>query len=121
VDEGWAKLGPIRTQSRIDVPHDGANVSPGTVAVAGVAFAQHKGIAKVEVKVDHHPWQPAILATNVTNDAWRQWYYPWDAKKGSHTISVRATDNTGYTQTGRLADPAPSGATGWHTIGVDVG
>ena len=58
---------------------------------------------------------------SVTNDAWRQWYYPWDAKKGSHTIAVRATDNTGYTQTGRLADPAPNGATGWHTIQVQIG
>jgi DMSO/TMAO reductase YedYZ molybdopterin-dependent catalytic subunit len=121
VDEGWAKLGPIKTQSRIDVPRDGASLSPGTVAIAGVAFAQHKGIAKVEVKIDDHGWQQATLATNVTNDAWRQWYYAWDAKRGSHTIAVRATDNTGYTQTSRLADPAPSGATGWHTIEVDVG
>ena len=121
IGQGWAKLGPVKTQSRIDVPRDGAELSPGTVAVAGVAFAQHKGIAKVEVKIDDGAWHEATLATNVSNDAWRQWYYPWNAQKGSHDISVRATDLTGYTQTAKLADPAPNGATGWHTIGVEVG
>src|SRR3546814_5036559 len=31
---GWAKEGPILTQSRIDLPREGANVAAGEVAVA---------------------------------------------------------------------------------------
>jgi hypothetical protein len=36
-------------------------------------------------------------------------------------VAVRATDHTGATQTSDVAEPAPDGATGWHTISVDVG
>jgi hypothetical protein len=42
-------------------------------------------------------------------------------RSGNHRIQVRATDNSGYTQTDALADPAPDGATGWHTIEVTAG
>ena len=43
---GWSKLAPILTQSRIDVPRDGARVEPGPIAVAGVAWAPDRGIAR---------------------------------------------------------------------------
>src|SRR5439155_10339697 len=49
---GWAKEGPILTQSRIDVPRDGNAVNAGQVAVAGVAWAPDRGVSKVEVQVD---------------------------------------------------------------------
>jgi hypothetical protein len=45
---------------------------------------------------------------------------PWQAVKGSHTITVRATDAEGVVQTQAQAPPAPDGATGWHTITVNV-
>ena len=45
---------------------------------------------------------------------------PWQAVKGSHTITVRATDVEGLVQTEQEAPPAPDGATGWHTITVNV-
>ena len=39
---------------------------------------------------------------------------------GSHTITVRATDNTGAVQTSETADPVPDGASGWHTVSFAV-
>ena len=120
VPRGWSKEGPIKTQSRIDVPRRGAAVTAGTVAVAGVAWAQHRGIAKVELQIDNAPWVEAKLADEPTVDAWRQWSYAWDAPAGRHVIAVRATDHTGATQTSDQADVAPNGATGYHTIRVDV-
>ena len=93
---------------------------PGTVAVAGVAWAQHRGISKVEVQVDDGPWQPATLAAEPTVDAWRQWVLMWAATPGTHEIRVRATDATGATQTEQHAPPDPDGSTGWHTVQVDV-
>jgi DMSO/TMAO reductase YedYZ molybdopterin-dependent catalytic subunit len=117
---GWAEQAPVKTASRIDVPNDGAQVRAGRVAVAGVAWAQRRGIRAVEVQVDDGAWQPARLAADVSVDTWRQWVLDWDAPAGRHRLRVRATDGTGAVQTGADAPPAPDGATGWHTIEVDV-
>jgi DMSO/TMAO reductase YedYZ molybdopterin-dependent catalytic subunit len=118
---GWSATGPIKTQSRIDTPYPGQSLSPGTVPIAGVAWAQHTGISGVAVRIDDGPWQDATLATAISTDTWVQWVLPWQASTGDHTISVRATDASGYTQTDDLAPPAPNGATGWHTIVARVG
>jgi DMSO/TMAO reductase YedYZ molybdopterin-dependent catalytic subunit len=112
IGEGWSKLGPIKTESRIDVPS--GDVKAGRVPVAGVAWAQHRGIAKVEVQVDDGPWHVARLGDVVSRDTWRQWVWVWDATPGDHVLTVRATDAAGQTQTSAYADPAPNGATGWH-------
>jgi DMSO/TMAO reductase YedYZ molybdopterin-dependent catalytic subunit len=120
IPRGWSRDGPIKTQTRIDVPHSGAKVPTGTVAVAGVAWAPTRGIAKVEVQVDDGPWQQADLATSGTPLTWTQWVYRWPATKGSHRLQVRATDGTGEVQPAQRRDPAPSGATGHHTINVQV-
>ncbi|MEV4286554.1 molybdopterin-dependent oxidoreductase [Nonomuraea bangladeshensis] len=117
---GWAAKGPIKTQSRIDVPGSGASLKPGRTTIAGVAWAQHKGVAAVEVRMDGGAWREAKLADVPGPDTWRQWSLDWDATPGSHTLQVRATDTTGYTQTEQEAPPAPDGATGWHTITVRV-
>jgi hypothetical protein len=85
-----------------------------------VAWAQHRGIESVEVRVDGGPWQRADLGAEASIDTWRQWVYAWDAAPGRHTLQVRATDRTGTAQTGVETPPAPDGATGWHTITVDV-
>lgn len=120
VPRGWSELGPIKTESRIDVPSSGDRVSAGRVAVAGIAWAEHRGIKAVEVRVDNGPWQLARLAGQPSIDSWCQWVLIWQATSGSHTITVRATDSEGVTQTQTQAPPPPDGATGWHTITVSV-
>ena len=120
VPRGWSQQGPIKTESRIDTPRDGAKRPAGVVTVAGVAWAQHRGIKKVEVQVDGGPWAEATLAGTVSSDTWRQWSYQWQAVKGNHAVRVRATDNTGETQTSTPAPPDPNGATGWHSVQVSI-
>ncbi len=117
---GWSKLGPILTQSRIDVPHSGTQVAAGTVPVAGVAWAPDRGISKVEVSVDNGDWQPAVLSAPISKATWVQWRYDWPATAGGHKIEVRATDGTGAVQTDEITPPAPDGARGHHTINVTV-
>jgi DMSO/TMAO reductase YedYZ molybdopterin-dependent catalytic subunit len=116
---GWSARGPIKLASRIDVPL-ADNVDRGQVVIAGVAWAQHTGIAKVEVRVDTGEWRAAELAATTGPDTWRQWRYVWDADPGQHQLSVRATDAAGYVQTEATAPPAPDGATGWHQIFLQV-
>ena len=115
VPRGWAKEGPIKTQSRIDVPRDRAEVPVGDmVAIAGVAWAPNKSIDRVEVQIGDSPWVEAELSAELSTNSWRQWVYYWEATPGEHLIQVRATDGTGYTQTSDRRPPAPDGATGWH-------
>ncbi|MGH3180472.1 MAG: molybdopterin-dependent oxidoreductase, partial [Streptosporangiaceae bacterium] len=118
---GWSQRGPIKTESRIDVPFGGASLAPGRTAVAGVAWAQHKGIAAVEVRVDGGPWHEARLAAVPGIDTWRQWVWEWDATPGQHVLEARATDKTGYTQTSAQAQPEPNGASGYPSVSVTVG
>ncbi|WP_066941146.1 molybdopterin-dependent oxidoreductase [Microtetraspora fusca] len=118
---GWAPRAPIKTESRIDVPREGESVPAGRTTVAGVAWAQHRGVDAVEVQVDGGEWRRATLAEVPGPDTWRQWSIDWDLAPGGHTIAVRATDATGYTQTAAVAPPVPDGATGYHTIMVRAG
>jgi DMSO/TMAO reductase YedYZ molybdopterin-dependent catalytic subunit len=117
---GWSQQAPIKTESRIDVPSSGAQLKAGKTAVAGVAWAQHKGIEAVEVRVDSGPWHEATLAAVPDLDTWRQWVWEWDATSGSHTIEARATDKTGYTQTSVQEPEAPNGASGYPSSQVSV-
>ncbi|MFI5226180.1 MAG: molybdopterin-dependent oxidoreductase, partial [Candidatus Limnocylindrales bacterium] len=117
---GWAKLGPILTQSRIDVPHDGASLKAGTTTIAGVAWAPDRGVSKVEVSIDQGTWQNCILSAPISKATWLQWELAWAATPGTHTIEVRATDGTGVVQTADITPPAPDGARGHHTIQVRV-
>ncbi|MER7053616.1 sulfite oxidase [Streptomyces sp. NPDC000351] len=120
VERDWAREAPIKTQSRIDTPKPFARPKTGTVMVAGVAWAQHRGIDRVEVRVDDGPWQDATLAAEDSRDTWRQWSYAWQATKGGHTLTVRAADRTGETQTEKRTRTVPDGASGWHSVVVTV-
>jgi hypothetical protein len=122
---GWSARGPIKTESRIDVPRSGQQVQVGPVTFGGVAWAQHRGVRGVEVRIDppngQGIWQPARLGASYSNDTWRLWSFPWQATtSGEHTITVRAADNTGAVQTADVADVIPDGATGWHQVSFSV-
>jgi DMSO/TMAO reductase YedYZ molybdopterin-dependent catalytic subunit len=121
VHRGWSRVATTKTESRIDTPKpSGGSLKAGTVTVAGVAWAQHRGVEQVEVRFDGGAWTKATLATQDTVDTWRQWYLPWQATTGQHTLQVRATDQTGYVQTPTTVGTFPNGATGYHTVQVTV-
>ncbi|NUO36899.1 MAG: molybdopterin-dependent oxidoreductase, partial [Dermatophilaceae bacterium] len=116
----WATDAPIRTSARIDTPAPLSTIRAGRVAIGGVAWAQHRGVGKVEVRIDDGPWQPTKLGPDVGVDYWRQWYLPWDAKPGLHRLSVRATDRQGRVQAAERATPFPSGSSGIQEVVVTV-
>jgi DMSO/TMAO reductase YedYZ molybdopterin-dependent catalytic subunit len=117
---GWSERGPIKTMARVEVPKSFAVVPAGRVAVGGTAWAQTRGITKVEVQIDDGDWAEAVLSAEASVDTWRQWSFDWDATPGSHYLKVRATDGTGEVQTEKRADPVPDGASGWQSVMVTV-
>jgi DMSO/TMAO reductase YedYZ molybdopterin-dependent catalytic subunit len=116
---GWAKEGPILTQSRIDVPRDGSRLAAGRNTIAGVAWAPDRGVSAVEVSVDG-TWQPATISQPISDATWVQWRLDADTPAGDHTLAVRATDGSGDVQTDQHSPPAPDGARGYHTIRINV-
>ncbi|QMW67548.1 molybdopterin-dependent oxidoreductase [Mumia sp. ZJ1417] len=120
-ERDWAEQAPIKLASRIDVPRSFQSFDRDSVRVGGVAWAQHVGVRAVEMRVDDGSWESAQLAPQDGIDTWRQWTWHWrDATRGDHTLTVRATDADGTTQTSDRAEPRPDGATGWHSVSFSV-
>ncbi|SDL59487.1 DMSO/TMAO reductase YedYZ, molybdopterin-dependent catalytic subunit [Lentzea albidocapillata subsp. violacea] len=119
IPRGWATRAPIKVSSRIDRPTRMGRVQ-GRVVVAGTAWAQPKGVARVEVRVDGGPWQEAELGADVSDTTWRMWRVELDLGRGSHAVECRATDKSGFTQDQARLDPVPDGATGWHSVTFTV-
>ncbi|NVM97575.1 molybdopterin-dependent oxidoreductase [Arthrobacter sp. SDTb3-6] len=118
---GWSSHGTIKTASRVEVPRALARVPAGTVGIGGSAWAQRRGISKVEIQLDNGAWRAATLAAGASVDTWRQWSYQWHgATEGLHNVRVRAYDMDGTLQTEKQAPPEPDGSTGWHSITFTV-
>lgn len=122
IPRGWAKEAPIKTQSRIDTPSEGSQISREPTVVAGVAWAPNRGISRVEVQLgEDADWVEAELSEPLSKNAWVQWKVDWTPSDGGRQmLRVRATDGDGQTQTDEVVPPAPDGATGWHTRAVFV-
>ena len=117
---GYSAEAPIKLSSRVDTPKIGSPVSAGRVPIAGMAWAQSVGIARVEVSIDDGEWQQATLSTPISDDTWVQWVLEWDAEPGSHYVTVRAVDKNGDMQIQEAAPIAPNGSSGWQRTLVTV-
>jgi DMSO/TMAO reductase YedYZ molybdopterin-dependent catalytic subunit len=120
VERGWAREGPIKIESRIDVPKAGGTVPAGLITMAGVAWAPTLGISAVEIKIEEEPWARAELGSAANDDTWVQWRYEFQATSGHYLAAVRAYDRAGHVQTDATSTPEPSGATGYHYRSVNV-
>lgn len=117
---GWATDAPIKVSSRIDTPRPLSTIDAGQRVIGGVAWAQERGISRVDVRIDGGPWRAARLGPDAGVDYWRQWYLPWDATRGQHQLAVRAVDGDGNTQTPVRATPFPEGSSGIQEVVVTV-
>jgi len=120
--QGWDEQAVVRTTSRIDALKDGDAVAKGPISVSGVAYAGDRGIKRVEVQIEPGgAWQEAAVQQVDAVSTWVAWQYAWTpASPGSYQISVRATDGTGMLQDAKSQDSFPLGATGLHTVSVQV-
>lgn len=120
ISRGWSKEGPVKTMARIDRPRSGRSESPsadGVVDIAGLAWAVHRGVSRVEISIDGGEWVDCELAGVPSDDTWRQWRYRWaGAAAGTHDVRVRAYDGEGIVQPAEPRRPAPDGAQGYHRV-----
>jgi DMSO/TMAO reductase YedYZ molybdopterin-dependent catalytic subunit len=117
---GYSAEAPIKMSSRVDTPKIGSPVTAGAIVIAGMAWAQPVGVAKVEVSIDDGDWQETQLSTPINDQSWVQWKLDWNADPGSHYIAVRATDKQGNLQIQDQAPIAPDGSSGWQRTLVTV-
>ena len=96
VERGWAEEGPIKTMSRIDAPKPLARLPAGKVAIGGVAWAQHRGIDRVEVRIDRGAtgrmlgWRRSTRSTPGASGS-----SSGTQRAARHALEVRATDASG--------------------------
>jgi hypothetical protein len=116
---GWDDRAEYRTMSRIDAP---AGSVRGSTTIAGIAFAGDRRVSRVEVSTDGgKSWEAAVVKEPLSPHSWVLWHKEWTpAGAGKYRVYVRAIDGTGITQTAEHAPPAPSGATGHHSVVINV-
>ena len=121
--EGWDRIALVKTTARFDVPKDGDIAKVGeAVRLLGVAFAGARGISKVEYSADGGKnWWTADLGAPLSSLTWVLWNANWiPPQAGAYVLQVRAVDGTGAPQQPTASASYPSGASGYHTVRVDV-
>ncbi|MEE9398801.1 MAG: molybdopterin-dependent oxidoreductase [Dehalococcoidales bacterium] len=122
-ERDWSDKAVIKTMSRIDVPLPRADYTPDELgSVGGIAFSGDEGISWVEVSTDDgQTWSQAQVKGALSPYTWVLWVYNWEPTvEGRYSIKVRATDGKGNLQTSQQSPALPSGATGYHSIVVNV-
>jgi sulfane dehydrogenase subunit SoxC len=75
------------------------HLEPGPVTLRGRTWSGHGSIERVEVSTDGgSSFNAAVLEAPIGPNAWRGWSFDWDAPRGEHVLSSRATDSAGNTQ-----------------------
>jgi len=121
--QGWSNSAERQLRAVTDDPADGARISGANFVITGYALADSSGVARVEISTDGGgTWlQTQIFSNPKPSQMWAFWKYVWiSPPKGKHTIVVRAVDGAGRVQTSERSGEWPSGATGHHSITVDV-
>lgn len=80
-----------------------ARLHPGPQVVRGYAHSPHAAIAKVEWSVDDgRTWLTARVLDPLIPYAWARFEFEWNATRGEHAITTRATDRAGNTQPDKI-------------------
>lgn len=116
---GWSQRAQVRITSVVDTQ---GRLTPmhGKVALGGIAYAGARGISRVEVQVDDGPFTEAALAPPLSPLSWVLWRQEVKLSPGAHRVRVRAWDGAGRPQIAEPTDPHPAGATGLHSVVVEV-
>jgi DMSO/TMAO reductase YedYZ molybdopterin-dependent catalytic subunit len=121
---GWSDEAVVKTTSIFRVPNQRtvAMTPAGEVEMGGVAYSGDRGIQEVQVSPDDgKTWFKAETKPPLGKYTWVLWAAVWKpAGPGSYTLKVRARDGAELLQTAQEAPTLPDGASGYHTIRIQV-
>ena len=120
--KGWTDDGRIHIFSRIDSPGHYQSLHGPQQRLRGIAYGGPESISEVQLSFDQEKtWVSADIEPPLSPYTWVIWNYEWNSPKpGKHMVSVRAIDTKGKIQTSEITRPQPAGATGLHSIVLDV-
>ncbi len=121
--QGWSNDADRQLRAVVDDPRDAVRISGKNFVITGYALADASGVSRVEISTDRgRTWQQTQIFSNpLPSQVWAFWKFVWvDPPKGKHTIQVRATDGNGRLQTAERSGEWPAGATGYHTVVLEV-
>lgn len=120
--KGWTDDGTIHIFSRIDSPGHYQSLQGSQQRLRGIAYGGPESISEVQLSFDQEKtWVSAEIEPPLSPLTWVIWNYNWSPPKpGKHMVSVRAIDTKGKIQTSEITRPQPAGATGLHSIVLDV-
>jgi hypothetical protein len=127
--QGWSDVASVKTNSQILLPKHISRLPMAETEIFGLAYAGKRKITRVEVGVEqdsHLSWSEAEVVRGDSDEVWVQFYAVWTPPAASaYTLLVRATDETGFSQSERargvLAGAFPAGTDAIHDIVVVVG
>jgi len=119
---GWASEVSINTTTRIDPPPRQSVIDGEPATLCGIAFAGARGIRRIEISLDGGTsWEDCELVEGGEPGVWGIWTYDWNLPTaGEHLLMARSTDGTGTVQTSVADGGWPGGATGYHSVSVQV-
>lgn len=111
-----------RVRALITEPSSQAPVTPGELAIRGVAWSGMAPIASVEVSVNGEAWQRARLVSERNRSSWQWWELITGVERpGTLTLRARATDLAGRVQPERAEwNRLGYGNNAIHEVAVDV-
>ncbi|MDT3776465.1 molybdopterin-dependent oxidoreductase [Nitrospira sp. MA-1] len=120
--KGWTDDGTIHIFSRIDSPGHYQSLQGLRQRLRGIAYGGPESISEVQLSFDQEKtWVSAEIEPPLSPLTWVIWNYDWSPPKpGKHMVSIRAIDTKGKIQTSEITRPQPAGATGLHSIVLDV-
>ncbi|MBT3269129.1 molybdopterin-dependent oxidoreductase [Candidatus Poribacteria bacterium] len=122
---GWDDTAAVRMATRINIPEAGDALPSGTYRISGSAYdgGNHGGIAHVEVSTDGgDTWDNASIWGSGSVRSWYLWEYEWTVPGGERTAKIlaRSIGADREVQTSKPEDGHPRGASGYHTLEVDI-
>jgi len=91
--------------SFICAPRDTGIVVAGAVRIRGYATGSGlNSVTLAEISIDGGEWRSARLLDKPSAGTWVRWEFTTTLSAGSHEIAVRATDETGTTQSAEVAE-----------------
>lgn len=114
---GWDKDAWIQPTAVIDTFR---KISPNVIEVGGIAFTGSRGIRSIEIRLDKREWIPCQVKEPLSPYSWGLWRTSVDVSPGKHRLYVRVIDGNGEVQTEERSNTFPKGATGYHSIKIEI-